>query len=318
MAKKIQKLKPDTILKNYWSNNEQFADLFNAVLFDGKQMIKPDELEEMDTEESTILEHREYADSLQASRDSIKIQKKSSVYGVQLVLFGLENQEHIHYAMPMRVMGLDYAAYKKQYENNAKRYKNSDGMDDEEYLSKMKMEDKFIPVITIVVYYGEKPWDGAKTLHEMLKIPPEIAGFVNEYRMLLVEARENDLALHNINNVDLFNLLEILLDKSKPLKETKSKAIEYAKQHEVEKNVVMTVAGAANCKIDYHALDRKGEVAMYTVFEEIAKESENVGEIRGTIKAYKRMNVPDDIIIENLQDIYNLSEQEAEEYLRNI
>ena len=63
MAKNIQKLKPDTILKNYWSNNEQFADLFNAVLFDGKQMIKPDELEEMDTEESTILEHREYADS---------------------------------------------------------------------------------------------------------------------------------------------------------------------------------------------------------------------------------------------------------------
>ena len=43
-----------------------------------------------------------------------------------------------------------------------------------------------------------------------------------------------------------------------------------------------------------------------------------VGEIRGTIKTYQRMNVPDDIIIENLQDIYNLSEQEAEEYLRNI
>lgn len=60
----MQKLKPDTVLKNYWSNNEQFADLFNAVLFDGKQIIKPDELEEMDTEESTILEHKEYAESI--------------------------------------------------------------------------------------------------------------------------------------------------------------------------------------------------------------------------------------------------------------
>lgn len=47
MAKKMQKLKPDTVLKNYWSNNEQFADLFNAVLFEGKQIIKPDELEEI-------------------------------------------------------------------------------------------------------------------------------------------------------------------------------------------------------------------------------------------------------------------------------
>ena len=108
---KMQKLKPDTVLKNYWSNNEQFADLFNAVLFEGKQMIKPDELEEMDTEESIILEHREYFESIQGARDSIKIQKKSSVHGVQMVLFGLENQECIHYAMPMRVMGLDYAAY---------------------------------------------------------------------------------------------------------------------------------------------------------------------------------------------------------------
>lgn len=31
MAKKTQDLKPDIILKDYWSNKEQFADLFNAV-----------------------------------------------------------------------------------------------------------------------------------------------------------------------------------------------------------------------------------------------------------------------------------------------
>lgn len=33
MAKNIQDLKPDTVLKNYWSDNAQFADLFNALLF---------------------------------------------------------------------------------------------------------------------------------------------------------------------------------------------------------------------------------------------------------------------------------------------
>lgn len=30
-VKKAQDLKPDTVLKNYWNNKEQFADLFNAV-----------------------------------------------------------------------------------------------------------------------------------------------------------------------------------------------------------------------------------------------------------------------------------------------
>lgn len=40
----------DTVLKNYWSGNEEFADLFNAVLFGGSQIIRADELENEDTE----------------------------------------------------------------------------------------------------------------------------------------------------------------------------------------------------------------------------------------------------------------------------
>ena len=27
---KLNKIKPDTILKNFWKNNDRFADLFNA------------------------------------------------------------------------------------------------------------------------------------------------------------------------------------------------------------------------------------------------------------------------------------------------
>lgn len=45
MGKKKQNLKTDIVLKNYWSNNEQFADLFNAVLFDRKSVIRPEKLE---------------------------------------------------------------------------------------------------------------------------------------------------------------------------------------------------------------------------------------------------------------------------------
>ena len=122
MAKKTKDLKPDTVLKNYWNNNEQFADLFNSVLFEGKQIIKPDELEDIDTEESSVLEHREYAESIKASRDNIKIRKKSTLLGVELVMLGLESQEHVHYAMPMRIMGYDYGSYKKQYDSNAKKW----------------------------------------------------------------------------------------------------------------------------------------------------------------------------------------------------
>lgn len=217
-------------------------------MFEGKQVIKPEELEDIDTEESTVLEHRDYAESIKASRDNIKIQKKSSVYGAEFVLLGIESQEHIHYAMPMRVMGYDYGSYKKQYDSNAKKYKTAEGMEEDEYLSRMKKTDKFIPVITVVVYYGEKAWDGAKSLHEMLDIPKEMEQYVNDYKMLLVEARKNDLTLHNMSNIGFFHLLGICLDKSISRNEAKKKAIQYSEEHQVNKSVIMAVAGATNMK----------------------------------------------------------------------
>lgn len=63
---------------------------------------------------------------------------------------------------------------------------------------------------------GKKSWDGAKSLHEMLRIPAEIAPYVNDHKMILVEARQNNLALHNTNNIDFFHLLEIILDEVFP------------------------------------------------------------------------------------------------------
>ena len=315
MTKKTTDLKPDIVLKNYWNDNEQFADFFNAVLFDGRQIIRAEELEDVDTEDSTVLEHREYAESIRASRDNIKIQKKSSVYGVQFVLLGLESQEHVHYAMPMRVMGYDYGSYKKQYDSNAKKYKTAAGISEDEYLSRMKKTDKFIPIITVVIYYGEKPWDGAKSLHEMLDIPSEMVKYVNDYRMLLVEAGQNNLALHNINNIDLFNLLGILLDKSRPPREIKDKAIDYAKRHEVERSVVMTVAGAANCKLNYNEQNRKGDSDMWTVFEETRIEGEIEGEIKGIIKTLKKYQESDDSILEELMLEFDISKDKAKEYL---
>ena len=124
MGKGKQNLKADIVVKNYWRTNEQFADFFNAVLFNGEQKIKADELEDMDTEESYVLEHKEFAESIGASRDNVKIRKKSTRYVTELCILGMESQEHIHYAMLMRVMGYDYGTYKKQYDDNAAKYKN--------------------------------------------------------------------------------------------------------------------------------------------------------------------------------------------------
>lgn len=135
--------------------------------------------------------------------------------------------------------------------------------------------------------------------------------FVNDYKMHLAEARNNDLKLHNINNQDLFNLLEIILDKSAKWSEIRAKAINYARKHEVEKSVIMTIAGAANCKMDYNMMEKKGDADMCTVFEETRKE----GEAKGIIETGYEFGLSEDDILTRLQKKLNISLQKAQEYL---
>ena len=214
------------------------------------------------------------------------------------------------------------SAYKKQYDSNAAKYKTSDGMDKNEYLSRMKRSDKFIPVITLTLYYGEKSWDGAVSLHEMLNIPEGLENFVNDYKLLLVEARKNNLTLHNLNNKDLFNLFEIILGSTIPRNEAKAKVIQYCKEHNTDKTVIMTVAGASNIHIDYNRFE-KGDGNMCTLFDEIAKESElkgeakgkAEGEAKGIIESSFDFGLSEDAILDRLQSKLNISLQKAQEYL---
>ena len=190
------------------------------------------------------------------------------------------------------------------------------GLEEDEYLSGVKKADRFAPVITLVVYYGEKPWDGAVSLHGMLNIPEEMKAFVNDYKILLVEARENSLTLHNMKNVAFFNLMKVILDKSLSRDEARKKVIDYAREHKVDKSVIMTVAGSTNFKIDYNALSEKGDFDMCTLFDEIAKENETKGEAKGIVETGFDYGLSENDILKRLQEKLNLSLQMAQEYIK--
>ena len=56
-----------------------------------------------------------------------------------------------------------------------------------EYLSGFYREDRLIPVITLVVYFGAGEWDGPMSLHEMLSVQnPEILSYVSDYKLNLI------------------------------------------------------------------------------------------------------------------------------------
>ena len=158
-----------------------------------------------------------------------------------------------------------------------------------------------------------------RSLHEMLEIPEDMRPFVNDYKILLVEARENHLIFHSENNIAFFHLMKLILDEKLTKNKAKEKVIDYARKHNVDKTVIMTIAGATKCKIDYDALSKKGDFDMCTLFDRIARESETVGILKGEAKAIIELGLElglnETDILERLQRKLNLSLETAREYL---
>lgn len=75
------------------------------------------------------------------------------------------------------------------------------------------------------------------------------------------------------------------------------KVIEYAAENNADKTVVMTVAGATNCMIDYSALSKKGDVNMYSLFDETAKDAKAEGKAEGIIETGSDCGLSEDEIL---------------------
>lgn len=188
--------KADVILKDFWRQNERFADLFNAVIFRGKQVIKPEDLTERDTDMSGIIQFKDYRKTLERTRDVVK----KMAYGVEFAVLGIESQQKIHYAMPLRTMLYDSLGYLKEYQEITRIRKAERGkMTEDEFLSKMRKEDRLHPIISIVLYYSEKSWDGPTCLKDMIvEMPEEMEWIFSDYKMNLVQIRESEqYTFHN-------------------------------------------------------------------------------------------------------------------------
>ena len=204
----------DTITKTYMKDNAIFADAFNFYIYHGEQVIKPDDLHELDTAESVIFTSDEndskssgsnssnsdssdsnssgsrHTDSThQRYRDILKSavikQHGDTIYAV----LGIENQSDIHYAMPVRNLIYDGLQYSRQLRDTAALHRaKGTHLSRQEYLSGFRKEDKLTPVITLVLYFGIDKWDGAKSIHEMLSTKdPKLLKYVQDYHINLIE-----------------------------------------------------------------------------------------------------------------------------------
>ena len=319
MYKKKQDVKPDVVLKEYWKDNVRFADFFNAVLFNGKQLIDPDKLSDADTESGFIIENKNYASSVSAARDNIKVWKR---FGISLALLGMENQDSVHYGMPVRIMGYDYSAYKKQCDAIAAKNKKQGVKISGEYLSGIKKTDRIYPVITVVVYYGQEPWDGPVSLYGMFGMPEELKSFINDYKITLVEARNGNMKFHSKDNKDFFNIMGKILNCKRVTKSVKNEIIKYCNDNSVEVPVIKAVARAAKANIDYSVLET-GDDVMCVLFDEIEKKGIKEGIKEGRkdatmaiIKMCYEFGIPEELIPGKICSNMDISLEEASSYIK--
>ena len=171
----------DLYQSDFYEDKSRFVDVFNGVLFGGKEVMKPEELE---NEDSVMIGMKKKRNLKKVICDKIRRWK-----GRYVSIMVLENQSYVDYRMVFRVMESEVIGYEKQRkEKYLEQQRGNVKFNSYEYLSGMKKGQKYIPIITLVLYVGKsKLWDGAKSLHEMLELDEEIKPFVNDFKLNLFD-----------------------------------------------------------------------------------------------------------------------------------
>lgn len=152
----------DTTQKTLESYNDVFADIVNALLFNGEQVITEDSL----TDAQPFSMYKMDGDIRSQDRDVAKYWQNNEC--IRLGFCGIENQSAPDSDMALRVIGYDGAAYRAQLaaKGQAERY----------------------PVITLVLYFGTKHrWTSPKSLKERLSVSEKLSPFVKDYGINLFE-----------------------------------------------------------------------------------------------------------------------------------
>lgn len=250
----------DILEKKLLMFNDVFADFVNGIMFDGKDVVKEDELVDL-----SGWSHYKGDDSKHRfqDRDVVKLWKKENVV---ISLIGIENQDIPDKNMVFRVLSYDGASYRTQLveEESRKRKKNA-GIDGE-------LQDIF-PVITFVIYYGEEEWRHETTLHKRLNLDSELKHYVSDYSINLIDLKK--LSEDDINKFKKdFKLIADYMVKG-----SKHKADRIDLNHPEEvSELILRLTGE---ELPFEVECQEGGKNMEKFFEPMFERAEARGEARG-------------------------------------
>ena len=312
----------DTEGKQYLSNSVFFADAFNYLLYDGDQVIKPENLRELDTTELTVPYGNNARMPVQKYRDLLKLWNAMMDDNAIYVILGAELQDKVHYGMPVKDGLYDMLGYSKQIAEIKRSYKKYSGTADEadkdegeltvengvlkikltsaEFLSGLRKDDKLIPIITAVVYLGEEPWDGPRSLYDMLDIKnAALKKFIPNYWINLISPADMDEDEFDKFHTGLGFAMRVIKHQSED-----ADAIIMATNHKkIDRETAVFLNKAVNLQLVYE--EKTGGVDMCKAMER----KEQKDKITGIIETYRLDGLSDEDIIAKVLRVYNVTRE---------
>lgn len=274
--------KKDTVTKAFMRENTVFADAFNYLIFNGKKVIQPERLQELDTTELVQLIAKgknNKNESVQKYRDILKAAVIMEDENADYLLLGIENQTEIHYAMPVRNMIYDALQYGNQVAAiAAQNVKEKKAPTRAEFLSGFYKADKLRPVITLVLHFGADPWDGATSLHEMMYFPlEEMRTFIQDYKIHLIDPvalEPDELEKFSTSLREVLGCIKYSKDKEKL-----SSFIRNNTRMMLEINAARVIQAITNITLDLS--EEVEEVDMCKAIDDMMQDSREEGKAEG-------------------------------------
>ena len=286
--------KYDTCMKEFLQNKDRFADLFNGCCFQGRQIIRAEDLREA-SENYVLTDKRLPGKTRQKDAEIIRDVKMVLGSGMVLQVLAVENQSYIDYAMPVRCMGYDAAEYRRQLKerkqerrllmNSEIRLKNP-AVSMDETLSGILSSDRLHPVYTLCLYSGTEPWDGPRKLSDMMAFDPQnknLQSLFEEYHLHLFCINEQHVFdAFRSDLKPLFQAINCRNNKKKMIELMKDETYSHLNEDTWDAIAVMTDNAAMLQKKDlYKTENQKEEFNMCQALQELMQDERNEGRIEG-------------------------------------
>ena len=250
----------DILEKKLLMFNDVFADFVNGIMFDGKDVVKEDELVDL----SGWSHYKgDYSKHRFQDRDVVKLWKKENVV---ISLIGIENQDIPDEDMVFRVISYDGASYRTQLVEKERRKRKKE-------TENINGKVDIFPVITFVIYYGEEEWKHETTLHKRLNLDSELKHYVSDYSINLIDLKK--LSEDDINKFKKdFKLIADYMVKG-----SKHKADRIDLNHPEEvSELILRLTGE---ELPFEVECEEGGKNMEKFFEPMFERAEARGEARG-------------------------------------